>query len=178
MTITISNGRGYVDGKINAKRVADVVGAIGVDSLYSPIERVSYEVENARVGQSDNYDKLTLNVWTNGSVKPEEAVSRAAKIIIDHFEVITNLHNLTGLESVLADKEEDSVQKTLETPIEELDLSVRAYNCLKRDAIHTLQDLTNKTESEMMKIRNLGKKSLKEVMDKVKDMGLKFRDED
>ena len=167
-----------VDGKINAKRVADVVGAIGVDSLYSPIERVSYEVENARVGQSDNYDKLTLNVWTNGSVKPEEAVARAAKIIIDHFEVITNLHNLTGLESVLADKEEDSVQKTLETPIEELDLSVRAYNCLKRDAIHTLQDLTNKTESEMMKIRNLGKKSLKEVMDKVKDMGLKFRDED
>ena len=178
MTMTVSNGRGYVDGKINAKRVADVVGAIGVDSLYSPIERVSYEVENARVGQSDNYDKLTLNVWTNGSVKPEEAVARAAKIIIDHFEVITNLHNLTGLESVLADKEEDSVQKTLETPIEELDLSVRAYNCLKRDAIHTLQDLTNKTESEMMKIRNLGKKSLKEVMDKVKDMGLKFRDED
>ena len=135
-------------------------------------------MEPARVGQNDNYDKLTLNVWTNGSVKPEEAVANAAKIIIDHFEVITNLHNLKGLESVLADKEEDSVQKTLETPIEELDLSVRAYNCLKRDAIHTLQDLTSKSESEMMKIRNLGKKSLKEVLDKVKDMGLKFRDED
>ena len=178
MTMTVSNGRGYVDGKENAKRVADTVGAIGIDSLYSPIERVSYEVESARVGQSDNYDKLTLNVWTNGSVKPEEAVARAAKIIIDHFEVITDLHNLTGLESVLADKEEDTVQKTLETPIEELDLSVRAYNCLKRDAIHTLQDLTSKSESEMMKIRNLGKKSLKEVMDKVKDMGLKFRDEE
>ena len=178
MTMTVSNGRGYVDGKENAKAVADVVGAICIDSLYSPIERVSYEVESARVGQSDNYDKLTLNVWTNGSIKPEEAVARAAKIIIDHFEVITNLHNLTGLESILADKEEDSVQKTLETPIEELDLSVRAYNCLKRDAIHTLQDLTSKSESEMMKIRNLGKKSLKEVLDKVKDMGLKFRDED
>jgi DNA-directed RNA polymerase subunit alpha len=178
MTMTVSNGRGYVDGKENAKAVADTVGAIGIDSLYSPIERVSYEVESARVGQSDNYDKLTLNVWTNGSIKPEEAVARAAKIIMDHFEVITNLHNLTGLESVLADKEEDSVQKTLETPIEELDLSVRAYNCLKRDAIHTLQDLTSKSESEMMKIRNLGKKSLKEVLDKVKDMGLKFRDED
>ena len=178
MTMTVSNGRGYVDGKENAKRVADVVGAIGIDSLYSPIERVSYEVESARVGQSDNFDKLTLNVWTNGSVKPEEAVARAAKIIIDHFEIITDLHNLTGLESVLADKEEDSVQKTLETPIEELDLSVRAYNCLKRDAIHTLQDLTAKSESEMMKIRNLGKKSLKEVIDKVRDMGLKFRDED
>ena len=178
MTMTVSNGRGYVDGKENAKAVKDVIGAIGIDSLYSPIERVSYEVEPARVGQSDNYDKLTLNVWTNGAVKPEEAVARAAKIIIDHFEVITDLHNLTGLDSVLADKEEDSVAKTLETPIEELDLSVRAYNCLKRDAIHTLQDLTSKSESEMMKIRNLGKKSLKEVMDKVKDMGLKFRDED
>ena len=178
MTMTVSNGRGYVDGKENAKRVADVVGAIGIDSLYSPIERVSYEVETARVGQSDNFDKLTLNVWTNGSIKPEEAVARAAKIIIDHFEVITDLHNLTGLDSVLADKEEDSVQKTLETPIEELDLSVRAYNCLKRDAIHTLQDLTSKSESETMKIRNLGKKSLKEVIDKVKDMGLKFREED
>ena len=178
MTMTVSNGRGYVDGKENAKRVADVVGAIGIDSLYSPIERVSYEVETARVGQSDNFDKLTLNVWTNGSIKPEEAVARASKIIIDHFEVITDLHNLTGLDSVLADKEEDSVQKTLETPIEELDLSVRAYNCLKRDAIHTLQDLTSKSESEMMKIRNLGKKSFKEVIDKVKEMGLKFREED
>ena len=178
MTMTVSNGRGYVDGKENAKRVADVVGAIGIDSLYSPIERVAYEVETARVGQSDNFDKLTLNVWTNGSIKPEEAVARAAKIIIDHFEVITDLHNLTGLDSVLADKEEDSVQKTLETPIEELDLSVRAYNCLKRDAIHTLQDLTSKSESEMMKIRNLGKKSLKEVLDKVRDMGLLLRDED
>jgi len=178
MTMTVSNGRGYVDGKINAKRVSDIVGAIGIDSLYSPIERVSYEVESARVGQNENFDKLTLNVWTNGSIRPEEAVARASKIIIDHFEVITDIHNLTGLESVLADKEEDSVAKTLETPIEELDLSVRAYNCLKRDAIHTLQDLTEKSESEMMKIRNLGKKSLKEVIDKVKDMGLKFRDED
>ena len=178
MTVTVSNGRGYVDGKINAKEVADTVGVIGVDSLYSPIERVSYEVESARVGQNDNFDKLTLNVWTNGSVKPEEAVARAAKIIIDHFEVITDLHNLTGLESVLADKEEDTVQKTLETPIEELDLSVRAYNCLKRDAIHTLQDLTSKSESEMMKIRNLGKKSLKEVIDKVKEMGFSFRNDD
>ena len=178
MTMTVSNGRGYVDGKENAKRVADVVGAIGIDSLYSPIERVAYEVETARVGQSDNFDKLTLNVWTNGSIKPEEAVARASKIIIDHFEVITDLHNLTGLDSVLADKEEDSVQKTLETPIEELELSVRAYNCLKRDAIHTLHDLTSKSESEMMKIRNLGKKSLKEVIDKVKEMGFSFRNDD
>ena len=178
ITMTVSNGRGYVDGKENAKAVKDVVGAIGIDSLYSPIERVSYEVETARVGQSDNFDKLTLNVWTNGSIKPEEAVARASKIIIDHFEVITDLHNLTGLDSVLADKEEDSVQKTLETPIEELDLSVRAYNCLKRAGIHTMQDLIDKREVEVTKIRNLGKKSLKEVIDKVKDMGLKFREED
>ena len=179
MEMTVGNGRGYVDSKANEKLLGEKkVGVIAIDSLYSPIERVSYEVEPARVGQNDNYDKLTLNVWTNGSIKPEEAVARAAKIIIDHFEVITDLHNLTGIESVLADKEENSVQKTLETPIEELDLSVRAYNCLKRDAIHTLQDLTSKSESEMMKIRNLGKKSLKEVLDKVRDMGLKFRDED
>lgn len=178
MTMTVSNGRGWVDGRENAKRVKDVVGAIGVDSIYSPIERISYEVESARVGQNENYDKLIMNVWTNGSIKPEEAISNAAKIIIDHFEVITNLHNLTGLESVLADKEENSTQKTLETPIEELDLSVRAYNCLKRDAIHTLQDLTSKSEAEMMKIRNLGKKSLKEVLDKVRDLGLVLRDED
>ena len=178
MTMTVSNGRGYVDGKVNAIAVRDVVGAIGIDSIYSPIERVSYEVESARVGQNDNYDKLTLNVWTNGSIRPEEALAKASKIIIDHFEVLTNLSNLTGLESVLADKEEDVAQKTLETPIEELDLSVRAYNCLKRDAVHTLQDLTAKTELEVSKIRNLGKKSLKEVLDKVKGMGLKFRDED
>ncbi|MBQ4263012.1 MAG: DNA-directed RNA polymerase subunit alpha [Bacilli bacterium] len=178
MTMSVSNGRGYVDGKINGLAVKDVVGAIGVDSIYSPIERISYDVENARVGQSENYDKLVMNIWTNGSIKPEEAISKAAKIIIDYFEVITDLHNLTGLESILADKEENAVQKTLETPIEELDLSVRAYNCLKRDGVHTLQDLTAKTETEMMKIRNLGKKSLKEVLDKVKEMGLKFRDED
>ena len=178
MTMTVSNGRGYVDGKINAISVKDVVGAIGVDSLYSPIERISYDVENARVGQNENFDKLILNVWTDGSVKPEEAIARAAKILIDHLVPITDKYNLSGLDSVLADKEEDSVQKTLETPIEELDLSVRAYNCLKRDAIHTLQDLTAKTESEMMKIRNLGKKSFKEVMDKVRDMGLSFHDED
>lgn len=178
MTMSVSNGRGYVDGKINGLAVKDVVGAIGVDSIYSPIERISYDVENARVGQSENYDKLVMNIWTNGSIKPEEAISKAAKIIIDYFEVITDLHNLTGLESILADKEENAVQKTLETPIEELDLSVRAYNCLKRDGVHTLQDLIAKTETEMMKIRNLGKKSLKEVLDKVKEMGLKFRDED
>ena len=167
-----------IRGARNAFRTFQIIS-----SGIAIIRNASSERENqsGHAGQKKQFcfhDKLTLNVWTNGSIKPEEAIANAAKIIIDHFEVITNLHNLKGLESVLADKEEDSVQKTLETPIEELDLSVRAYNCLKRDAIHTLQDLTAKTESEMMKIRNLGKKSLKEVLDKVKDMGLKFRDED
>ncbi len=178
MTMTVSNGIGYVDCKENAKRVKDIVGAIGVDSLYSQIERVSYEVENARVGQSENYDKLTLNIWTNGAIKPQEALARSAKILADYFTLITDLGNLTGLESILAEKEVDQTQKTLEMPIEELDLSVRAYNCLKRDAIHTLHDLTNRTESEMMKIRNLGKKSLKEVTDKVKELELSFKEED
>ena len=175
--MTAHTGRGYISAEFN-KQPGQPIGLIAVDSIYTPVRKVNYKIDPARVGAVANYDKLTLEVWTNGSVKPEEAVARAAKIIIDHFEVITDLHNLTGLESVLADKEEDSVAKTLETPIEELDLSVRAYNCLKRDAIHTLQDLTSKSESEMMKIRNLGKKSLKEVLDKVRDMGLKFRDED
>ena len=159
MEIVISNGRGYVDAKINRKEMKDIeVGVIPVDSLYSPIERISYEVEPARVGQSDNYDKLIMEVYTNGAMTPQEAIA-----------------DMTGL---LTDKEEDPIQKTLETPIEELDLSVRAYNCLKRAGHHTLQDLTSLSESEIMKIRNLGKKSLKEVIDKIKDMGLKFRDED
>ena len=178
MTMTVSNGRGYVDGKINAIAVKDVVGAIGIDSLYSPIERVSYEVETARVGQSDNYDKLILDVWTNGSMKPEEAIALASRILIEHFTILTDLSSIADVSGMMIEKTEDPKVKALETSIEDLDFSVRAYNCLKRAGIHTLQDLVNKSESDMMKIRNLGKKSLKEVLDKVKDMGLKFRDED
>lgn len=179
MELTISNGRGYVDAKTNAKLLKkDEIGVIAIDSLYSPIERVSYEVEPARVGQSENYDKLVLNVWTNGSIKPEEAIALASRILIEHFEVITKINKIADMTGLLADKEDDPITKTLETPIEELDLSVRAYNCLKRAAIHNLSDLTSMSETEMMKIRNLGKKSLKEVIDKIKDMGLKFRDEE
>ena len=179
MELTISNGRGYVDAKTNKKLLKkDEIGVIAIDSLYSPIERVSYEVEPARVGQSENYDKLILNVWTNGSIKPEEAIALASRILIEHFEVITKLNKIADMTGLLADKEDDPITKTLETPIEELDLSVRAYNCLKRAAIHNLSDLTSMSETEMMKIRNLGKKSLKEVIDKIKDMGLKFRDEE
>ncbi len=179
MEITIGNGRGYVDAKINRKEMKNIsVGVIPVDSLYSPIERVSYEVEPARVGQSENYDKLVMEVYTNGSMTPQEAMALASRILIEHFEIITKINKIADMTGLLVDKEEDPIQKTLETPIEELDLSVRAYNCLKRAGHHTLQDLTSLTESEMMKIRNLGKKSLKEVMDKIKDMGLKFRDEE
>lgn len=179
MTMTVSNGRGYVDWKQNSKNIPDSeVGSIAIDSLYSPIERISYDVEDARVGQNENYDKLVLEVWTNGSMTPEESIALASKILIEHFEIVTKLNSISDVTGLLADKEEDPIIKTLETPIEELDLSVRAYNCLKRAAIHTLQDITAMSESEMMKIRNLGKKSLKEVMEKIKDMGLKFRDED
>ena len=179
MEIVISNGRGYVDAKINRKEMKDIeVGVIPVDSLYSPIERISYEVEPARVGQSDNYDKLIMEVYTNGAMTPQEAIALASRILIEHFDILTKLNKIADMTGLLADKEEDPIQKTLETPIEELDLSVRAYNCLKRAGHHTLQDLTSLSESEIMKIRNLGKKSLKEVIDKIKDMGLKFRDED
>ena len=179
MEIVVSNGHGYVDAKINRKEMKELeVGVIPVDSLYSPIERISYEVEPARVGQSENYDKLIMEVYTNGAMNPQEAIALASRILIEHFEILTKLNKISDMTGLLADKEEDPIQKTLETPIEELDLSVRAYNCLKRAGHHTLQDLTAMSESEMMKIRNLGKKSLKEVIDKIKDMGLKFRDED
>ncbi len=179
MEITVSNGRGYVDAKENRKEMKNIeVGVIPIDSLYSPIERISYEVEPARVGQSENYDKLVLEVWTNGSMTPQEAIALASRILIEHFDVVTKLNKIADMTGLLADKEEDPIQKTLETPIEELDLSVRAYNCLKRAGHHTLQDLTSLSEAEMMKIRNLGKKSLKEVIDKIKEMGLKFRDEE
>ncbi len=179
MEITIGNGRGYVDAKINRKEMKNVpVGVIPIDSLYSPIERVSYEVEPARVGQSENYDKLIMEVYTNGSMTPQEAMALSSRILIEHFDILTKINKIADMTGLLADKEEDPIQKTLETPIEELDLSVRAYNCLKRAGHHTLQDLTSLTEPEMMKIRNLGKKSLKEVMDKIKEMGLKFRDEE
>ena len=179
MTMKVSNGRGYVDAKQNAKNIPDAeVGYIAIDSLYSPIERISYDVEDARVGQNENYDKLILDVWTNGSMHPEEAIALASRILIEHFEVVTKLNSISDVTGLLTDKEDDPITKTLETPIEELDLSVRAYNCLKRAAIHTIQDITTISEDEMMKIRNLGKKSLKEVMDKIKDMGLKFRDDE
>ncbi|MBP3799539.1 MAG: DNA-directed RNA polymerase subunit alpha [Bacilli bacterium] len=179
MEITVTNGRGYVDSEINKKLLdSKQVGVIAMDSSYSPIERVSYEVQPARVGQNETYDKLVLEVWTNGSMKPEEAIALASRILIEHFELLTDLSSIADVSGIMIEKTEDPKTKALETSIEDLDFSVRAYNCLKRAGIHTLQDLVNKSESDMMKIRNLGKKSLKEVLDKIRDMGLVLRDED
>lgn len=179
MELIIANGRGYVPSVENKKFVEDnKVGYIPIDALYSPIERISYDVESARVGQDANYDKLIMNVYTNGSLRPEEAMALGAKILIEHLNILTELSEIADTTGVMNAKQEDSKLKKLETSIDDLDFSVRAYNCLKRAGINTLGDLTEKTELEMMKIRNLGKKSLKEVIDKIKDMGLKFRDED
>lgn len=179
MEMIVASGRGYVPSTENKKYIENTkIGYIPMDALYSPIERISYEVENARVGHDANYDKLIMNVYTNGSIKPEEAMALGAKILIEHFNIITNLSEMADTTGIMAAKQEDSKLKKLETSIDDLDFSVRAYNCLKRANISTLGDLTEKTELEMMKIRNLGKKSLKEVIDKINDMGLKFRDED
>ena len=180
MEMTIGSGRGYVVADENKKLLQNdktKVGAIAIDSLYSPVERINYEVETARVGQNNNFDKLILEVWTNGSITPEEALALAARILIEHFEILTNLNSIADETGLMISKSEDPSVKILETSIDDLDFSVRAYNCLKRANILTLKDLVDKSENEMMKIRNLGKKSLKEVMDKVKDMGLNFRDE-
>lgn len=179
MEMTVSNGRGYVRSEEN-KRLLDIkkIGVIAIDSIFSPVERISYDVENARVGQDESYDKLILNVWTKGSIKPEEAIALASRILIEHFSILTNLSNIADMTGMMIEKTEDPKVKALETTIEDLDFSVRAYNCLKRANIHTLQDLVNKSENDMMKIRNLGKKSLKEVLDKVRDLGLILRSDD
>ena len=179
MEFIIANGRGYVPSTDNKKYLENAkLGFIPIDALYSPIERISYDVESARVGQYENYDKLIMDVYTNGSIRPEEAMALGAKILIEHLNIITDLSEIADTTGVMNAKQEDSKLKKLETSIDDLDFSVRAYNCLKRAGINTLGDLTEKSELEMMKIRNLGKKSLKEVIDKIKDMGLKFRDED
>lgn len=179
MEFIIANGRGYVPSNENKKYIENAaVGYIPIDALYSPIERISYDVESARVGQDASYDKLIMSVYTNGSIRPEEAMALGAKILMEHLTIITNLSEIADTTGIMNAKQEDSKLKKLETSIDDLDFSVRAYNCLKRAGVNTLGDLTEKSELEMMKIRNLGKKSLKEVIDKIKEMGLKFRDED
>ena len=179
MEMIVSSGRGYVPSTENKKFIEnETVGFIPIDALYSPIERISFVVDNARVGQDANYDKLIIDIYTNGALRPEDAMALGAKILIEHLNIITNLSEIADTTGIMSAKQEDSKLKKLETSIEDLDFSVRAYNCLKRANINTLGDLVEKSELEMMKIRNLGKKSLKEVIEKIKDMGLKFRDED
>ena len=179
MELIVANGRGYVPSNENKKYIENQkIGFIPIDALYSPIERISYEIDNARVGQDASYDKLIMEVFTNGSIRPEEAMALAAKIMIEHLNIVTNLSEIADVTGIMNAKQEDSKLKKLETSIDDLDFSVRAYNCLKRAGVNTLGDLTAKSEVEMMKIRNLGKKSLKEVIDKIKDMGLRFREDD
>lgn len=179
MEMMVANGRGYVPSNENKKYLEEAeIGYIPIDAIYSPIERISLDVDNARVGQDNTYDKLIMHVKTNGSIRPEEALALGAKILMEHFSILTELSEIADMTGIMTAKQEDSKMKKLETSIDDLDFSVRAYNCLKRAGINTLGDLTEKSELEMMKIRNLGKKSLKEVIDKIKDMGLKFREDD
>ncbi|MBP2071995.1 DNA-directed RNA polymerase subunit alpha [Thermoanaerobacterium butyriciformans] len=172
--IELVKGKGYVPSDKN-KEPNQPIGIIPVDSIFTPVKKVSYNVENTRVGQVTDYDKLTMEVWTNGTISPKEAISLAAKILIDHFNLFTSFaENYNDME-VLVEKPEKKTDKPLDMTIEELDLSVRSYNCLKRAGINTVQDLVQKTEEEMMKVRNLGKKSLVEVEQKLKALGLSLQ---
>ncbi|RMA99907.1 DNA-directed RNA polymerase subunit alpha [Thermoactinomyces vulgaris] len=175
--MTANRGRGYVSADKN-KREDQPIGVIPVDSIYTPIERVNYQVENTRVGQVTNYDKLTLEVWSDGSLKPDEAVSLGAKILNEHLMLFVGLTEEAKDAEIMVEKEEDKKEKVMEMTIEELDLSVRSYNCLKRAGINTVQELTQKTEEDMMKVRNLGRKSLEEVQSKLAELGLSLRKED
>lgn len=175
--MTANRGRGYVPADANKKEDAPI-GVIPIDSIYTPITRVNYQVENTRVGQVTNYDKLTLEVWTDKSIRPEEAVSIGAKILTEHLMLFVGLTDEARDAEIMVEKEEDQKEKVMEMTIEELDLSVRSYNCLKRAGINTVQELTQKSEEDMMKVRNLGKKSLEEVVAKLRDMGLSLRQDD
>ena len=178
MELTITNGRGYVGSDRN-KTDETPIGVIAVDSIYTPIDRVNMKVENTRVGQQTDFDKLILDVWTNGTMGDDEAVSLAAKVLCEHLKLFINLSNAADRFDIIAQEEGGpDAPKTDDMPIEELELSVRSYNCLKRANISTVRELTEKTEEEMMKVRNLGHKSLEEVKNKLHDLGLSFRNAD
>ena len=174
MEMTAVNERGYVPAERN-KLPQQPIGVIPVDSLFSPIRKVNYRVEDTRVGQITDYDKLTLEVWTDGSIRPDEAVSLAAKILNTHISLFVNLTEQVDEVEITSDRKEEDLEKILEMTIEELDLSVRSYNCLKRAGINTVGELVRKPEEEMMKVRNLGKKSLEEVEQKLDELGLGFQ---
>jgi len=177
MEMTITRGRGYVPAEKN-KMINHAIGVIPVDSLYTPVSRVNFTVENTRVGQITDYDKLTLELWTNGTIKSDEAVSLAAKILSEHLNLFIDLSDNAKNAEIMVEKEEDQKEKVLEMSVEELDLSVRSYNCLKRAGINTVEELISRTEEEMMKVRNLGKKSLEEVLNKLAELGLSLKPSD
>jgi len=177
MELTINKSRGYVPAEKN-KQPGQPIGIIPVDSIYTPVRKVNYTVENTRVGQITDYDKLTLEVWTNGSIKPDEAISLGAKILSEHLNLFIDLSDQAKHAEIMVEKEETKKEKVLEMTIEELDLSVRSYNCLKRAGINTVEDLTSKTEEDMMKVRNLGRKSLEEVIQKLHALGLSLAPSD
>ena len=177
MEMTVDMGRGYNSAEKN-KKDSQPLGVLPIDSIYTPVKKVNYTVENTRVGQNIDYDKLTIELWTDGSLAPDEALSLAAKVMTGHLELFIDLSETTKNTQVMIEKEEDKKEKVLEMSIEDVELSVRSFNCLKRAGISTVEDITNMTESEMMKVRNLGKKSLDEVTFKLRSLGLDFAQEE
>ncbi len=177
MELTLNHGRGYISADKN-KPPQTIIGLIPVDSIYTPVRKVNYTVENTRVGDATDYDKLTLEVWTNGTIDARDAVSLGARILCDHFALFTDLSETMGSRSTVVEKAETQRDKVMEMTIDDMDLSVRSYNCLKRANINTVEDLISKTEEEMMKVRNLGRKSLEEVINKLSMMGLSLASEE
>ena len=177
MELTADMGRGYNNAEKN-KKPDQAIGVLPIDSIYTPVKKVNYSVENTRVGQRVDYDKLTIEVWTDGSLKPYEALSLAAKVMTSHLDLFIDLSETAKNTQVMVEKEENKKERVLEMSIEDLELSVRSFNCLKRANISTVEDLTNKSEADMMKVRNLGKKSLDEVTNKLHALGLDFRKEE
>ena len=178
MELTADAGRGYVSAERRKKMMDPVIGVIAIDSTYAPIEKVNFNVENARVGDITDFDKLTLEVWTNGTIDAKDAVSLAAKILNEHLNLFIDLSDEAGSTEVMIETGEDNKTQILEMTVEELDLSVRSFNCLKRANIHKVEDLISKSEEEMMRVRNLGRKSLDEVIAKLNSLGLSLRRED
>ena len=178
MELTADKGRGYVSSDRNKQLLAPEIGVIAIDSIYSPVLKVNYTVDNTRVGQITDYDKLSIEVWTDGTISAKEAVSFAAKILTEHLNLFVDLSDEVSNTEIMVVKDDSAKEKVLEMTIEELDLSVRSFNCLKRAGINTVEDLTNKTEDDMMKVRNLGRKSLDEVVNKLASLGFTLQDED
>ena len=179
MEITVDKGRGYIPSELNKQLSGNnVIGVLPIDSIYTPVLKVNYTVDNTRVGQITDYDKLTLDVWTNGVINAQEAVSLAAKVLTEHLNLFVNLSDKASSAEVMVEKDDKGKEKILEMTIEDLDLSVRSFNCLKRAGINTVEDLINKSEEDMMKVRNLGRKSLEEVVQKLNSLGFSLQKED